>query len=104
MPQPPDRSPLSPTRAALLVFAVLCAGVARSAFAQAEPARIDSARCIGCHAQPSKKFHADPTHKKFDCIVCHAEAAAHVADNKTKPKLVQDDKLCSSCHALKPRK
>lgn len=84
----------------VVLFAALCL-VVFDLSAQA-PA-IESAVCIRCHAQPSRKFHADPTHKKFDCVVCHTEAAAHVADSKTKPTLTRDDQLCSSCHALKPR-
>lgn len=75
-----------------------------AAIVQSATAQVPSATCLRCHAQPSPKFHADPTHKKFDCVVCHTEAQPHVADSKVKPKLAQDDALCSGCHPLKPRR
>jgi hypothetical protein len=73
-----------------------------SGSAPAQLPATDSATCLRCHAQPSRKFHSEPTHKKFECATCHTAAAAHVADNKSKPVLANDPALCSSCHPLKP--
>jgi hypothetical protein len=65
-------------------------------------AAVESASCLRCHAQPSPKFHADPTHKKFDCGTCHAGLDRHLAKASEKPTLVRDSALCSSCHPAKP--
>ncbi len=90
-------------RAPMLCAFVLCL-LGTAADAQTPPPGADSAACVRCHAQPSRRFHADPTHKKFECGTCHVEAKSHLADSKVKPELAQDDALCSGCHPLKPRR
>ena len=57
----------------LLLAAALTSLVAAAAVA--EPASISDAICISCHAEPSSKFHSQPTHKKFTCANCHLGGA-----------------------------
>ena len=59
--------------------------------------------CLSCHAEPSTKFHGQPSHKKLSCATCHAGGAEHVADTRARPKLGGDQKLCASCHETKKK-
>ena len=59
--------------------------------------------CLSCHAEPSPKFHSQPSHKKLACTNCHVGGAEHVADTRTRPKLGGDQKLCASCHEAKKK-
>ena len=59
--------------------------------------------CVSCHAEPSAKFHSQPSHKKLACANCHVGGAEHVADTRTRPKLGGDATLCASCHEAKKK-
>ena len=59
--------------------------------------------CVSCHAEPSTKFHSQPSHKKLTCATCHVGGAVHVADARARPKLGGDEKLCASCHEAKKK-
>lgn len=84
----------------------LCLGAALSALASAslgaQPAVPDEV-CVSCHAEPSTKFHSQPSHKKLACAGCHVGGAAHVADTRVRPRLGGDEKLCASCHQAKKK-
>ncbi len=67
----------------------------------ADTAPISDAICISCHAEPSGRFHSQPTHKKFTCATCHRGGAEHVADTRSRPRLASDPVLCASCHEAK---
>jgi hypothetical protein len=67
------------------------------------PAQVDDAVCIGCHAEPSTKFHSQPSHKKLACAHCHVGGAEHVADTRSRPKIAGDAPLCASCHEAKKK-
>jgi hypothetical protein len=71
--------------------------------AGAQPAPVADAICISCHAEPSTKFHSQPSHKKLACATCHVGGAEHVADTRSRPKLGGDPKLCASCHEAKKK-
>ena len=85
----------------LLLAAALTSLVA--AATAAELASISDAVCISCHAEPSSKFHSQPTHKKFTCANCHLGGAQHVADTRSRPRLASDPVLCASCHEAKKK-
>jgi hypothetical protein len=82
-----------------LALAALCAAGPSSA--QAAPVTDDV--CVSCHAEPSPKFHSQPSHKKLACASCHDGGEQHVADTRRRPKLGGDDKLCASCHPAKKK-
>lgn len=60
--------------------------------------------CVSCHAEPSTKFHSQPSHKKLTCANCHVGGAEHVADTRTRPRLGGDPQLCASCHEAKKKR
>lgn len=66
-------------------------------------AEIKDDTCISCHAEPSRRAHSQPTHKKLTCTTCHVGSAQHVADTRMRPKLGGDEALCTSCHAAKKK-
>jgi len=86
---------------------VLCRAAALSlAFAAATAlaqAAVKDEICVSCHAEPSPKFHSQPSHKKLACVNCHVGGAEHVADTRTRPKLGGDATLCASCHEAKKK-
>ena len=84
-----------------LAAVALLAGGAGALRAQAAAVADDV--CVGCHAQPSTRFHSQPSHKKLACAQCHTGGAEHVADPRVRPKLVGDGPLCASCHAPKKK-
>ncbi len=86
------------SRATLAVSLALLAG---PLWAQTGPIRDEI--CLSCHAEPSTRFHSQPTHKKLGCAMCHIGGAEHVADTRTRPKLGGDEKLCASCHEAKKK-
>jgi hypothetical protein len=59
--------------------------------------------CVSCHAEPSTKFHSQPSHKKLTCASCHVGGAEHVADTRLRPRLGGDAQLCASCHEAKKK-
>ncbi len=59
--------------------------------------------CVSCHAEPSPKFHSQPSHKKLACANCHVGGAEHVADTRVRPKLGGDPQLCASCHEARKK-
>jgi hypothetical protein len=69
----------------------------------AQPAVVGDDVCVSCHAEPAKKFHSQPSHKKLACASCHAGGAEHVADTRVRPKLGGDPALCASCHEAKKK-
>jgi len=71
--------------------------------ASAQSAPVADAICLSCHAEPSPRFHSQPSHKKFACATCHLGGAEHVADVRTRPKLTGDARLCASCHEAKKK-
>lgn len=90
----------STRRVAIWVAAMLAA----AGPAPAQPPEVDDAVCISCHAEPSTRFHAQPSHKKIACASCHGNGAQHVAEVRVRPTLAVDAVLCASCHpARKPR-
>lgn len=82
-------------------FTILLLGC-NSAWAQ--PTELGDAVCVSCHAEPSKRFHSQPSHKKISCANCHGGGAQHVADTRSRPKLAVDAALCASCHAAKKQR
>ncbi|MCU0765183.1 MAG: hypothetical protein MUF32_04050 [Burkholderiaceae bacterium] len=82
----------------------LCLGGALSLLGPAplaaQPAVADEI-CVSCHAEPSTKFHSQPSHKKLACASCHLGGAAHVADTRARPRLGGGQELCASCHEAK---
>jgi len=59
--------------------------------------------CVSCHAEPSTKFHSQPSHKKLSCSNCHVGGAEHIADTRARPKIGGDPALCRSCHEAKKK-
>jgi len=86
------------SRATLTALLVMAAG---PLWAQKAP--IGDETCVSCHAEPSPRFHSQPSHKKLGCALCHTGGAEHVADTRTRPKLGGDEKLCASCHEAKKK-
>jgi len=86
---------------AVLVTAVLAALGAGTPAAQA--AAVGDDVCVSCHAEPSTRFHSQPSHKKLACATCHVGGAEHVADTRSRPKLGGDPVLCASCHEAKKK-
>jgi hypothetical protein len=84
--------------AAALLLLVVAAGAP-----QVQGAAVADEVCIGCHVQPSTKFHSQPSHKKLACAQCHLGGAEHVADTRARPKLGGDPQLCASCHEAKKK-
>ena len=84
-------------RAAAMSLALAAAG------SQAQTAAVMDEVCLSCHAEPSPKFHSQPSHKKLACANCHVGGAEHVADTRARPKLGGDQKLCASCHEAKKK-
>jgi len=68
-----------------------------------QAAEISDAICISCHAEPGRKFHSQPSHKKLACTICHLGGAEHVADTRVRPKLGGNERLCASCHEAKKK-
>ncbi len=66
-------------------------------------AEVSDATCLSCHAEPSRRAHSQPSHKKLACATCHLNGAQHVADTRVRPKLGGDERLCTSCHAAKKK-
>jgi hypothetical protein len=81
--------------------AVLLPLMAGPLLAQTAPLRDEV--CLSCHAEPSTRFHSQPSHKKLSCANCHLGGAEHVADTRVRPKLGGDQKLCASCHEAKKK-
>ena len=86
------------SRATLAAVLALLAG---PLWAQAGPIRDEV--CLSCHAEPSPRFHSQPSHKKLSCANCHVGGAEHVADTRVKPKIGGDPVLCTSCHQAKKK-
>ncbi|UCG97467.1 MAG: hypothetical protein JSW31_18350 [Burkholderiales bacterium] len=82
-------------------LALLAALVAGAPSAQTAPPKDEV--CVSCHAEPSTKFHSQPSHKKLSCANCHVGGAEHVADTRVKPKIGGDPVLCTSCHQAKKK-
>jgi hypothetical protein len=68
-----------------------------------QAAEIGDDVCVSCHAEPSRRAHSQPSHKKLACATCHVGGAQHVADTRVRPKLGGDEQLCASCHAAKKK-
>jgi len=83
------------------ILAAVLALLAGPLWAQAGPIRDEV--CLSCHAEPSPRFHSQPSHKKLGCALCHIGGAEHVADTRTRPRLGGDEKLCASCHEAKKK-
>ena len=81
--------------------AALLAAVAAPPQARAAP--VNDEVCVSCHAEPSTRFHSQPSHKKLACANCHVGGAEHVADTRVRPKIGGDQKLCASCHEAKKK-
>jgi hypothetical protein len=86
---------------AVAAAAVLLAAGAMSA--AGAPADVSDEVCIGCHMEPSTKFHSQASHKKLACTQCHRGGAEHVADTRARPRLSGDPQLCASCHEAKKK-
>ena len=84
-----------------VVAGLLLALSAGSPSAQPPPVRDEV--CVSCHAEPSAKFHSQPSHKKLTCANCHLGGAEHIADTRVRPKLGGDSQLCASCHEAKKK-
>jgi nitrite reductase (cytochrome c-552) len=84
-----------------LAVALLCALASHPLWAQ--PAQVSDAVCLGCHVEPSRKFHSQPSHKKLACATCHSGGAQHVADTRQRPQLAGDERICASCHEAKKK-
>ena len=69
--------------------------------AQTAPVRDEV--CVSCHAEPSTRFHSQPSHKKLSCANCHVGGAEHVADTRARPTIGGDQKVCASCHEAKKK-
>lgn len=70
---------------------------------QAQTAPVKDEVCLSCHAEPSTRFHSQPSHKKLACATCHVGGAEHVADTRARPRLGGDPTLCASCHEAKKK-
>jgi hypothetical protein len=89
------------SKASCQAAAALLVLVAGPLMAQTAPVRDEV--CVSCHAEPSTRFHSQPSHKKLSCANCHVGGAEHVADTRARPKLGGDPKLCASCHEAKKK-
>lgn len=85
-----------------MAAAALTVALHAAAFA-APAASVADGVCLSCHAEPSTKFHSQPSHKKLACATCHVGGAEHVADTRARPKLGGDPALCASCHETKKK-
>jgi hypothetical protein len=90
------------------VSMILCRAAALSLLLAAGPllaqaTAVKDEICLSCHAEPSPKFHSQPSHKKLACANCHVGGAEHVADTRARPKIGGDQTLCASCHEAKKK-
>ena len=91
------RASISSCQAALVLLALAASPLG------AQTTAVRDEVCLSCHAEPSAKFHSQPSHKKLTCATCHVGGAEHVADTRARPKLGGDQKLCASCHEAKKK-
>ncbi len=86
-------------RGRLLLLSALLSAVPLSL----QAAEIGDDVCVSCHAEPTRRAHSQPSHKKLTCAACHVGGTEHVADTRVRPKLGGDQQLCESCHAAKKK-
>jgi len=59
-------------------------------------------QCSLCHNALAGR-HAGGNHAGVSCEVCHGPAAAHTqAPMDTKPEIIRERRLCTTCHAFNP--